>query len=97
MLYVWSVFAITPSMFCDSRWSIRQMNKNEKECVYWHWVDIGRLLNLDITAHFHCYQDVLLFKEKYEDKHMKYRLVLLFLRASALLCLLFLVYYLHTY
>jgi hypothetical protein len=71
MLYVWSVFAITPARWMESRWSIRPMTSKEKQCVYHHWVDIGKLMNLHVDTKFDSWESVWKFKVEYEQRHMK--------------------------
>ena len=72
MMYVLSVFMTTPALFMESRWGWRSLTQEEKECVYFHWLDIGNMMNLRVEQNFKCYDDVLRYKYQYEKKFMKY-------------------------
>ena len=74
MVYVLIVFATTPSLWFQSRWSWRRSTEEERECIYYHWCDIGQMMGLDIKDHFHCWDDMLQYKRAFETKHMRYAL-----------------------
>jgi len=71
MMYVLSVFMTSPQHWMSSRWSWRECSSSEKECIFWHWVDIGELMNIHVREHFTCMQDVVEYKHAYEEKHMQ--------------------------
>ncbi len=71
MVYTWSVFACTPARWMESRWSVRPLSAGEKECIYFHWLDIGRLLNLQVDKQFRNWDEIMAFKTAYETKHMR--------------------------
>ena len=72
MMYVLSVFMTTPFLLMESRWSWRRCTKAEKECIFFHWVDIGSLMGLRVEDNFSSLDDVVNYKYNYEKKHMRY-------------------------
>ena len=72
MMYVLAVFMTTPALFMESRWGWRSCTYEEKECIYFHWVDVGNMMNLRVEENFKCYDDVLKYKYEFEKKYMKY-------------------------
>jgi len=72
MLYVLSVFLVTPCEFCDTRWSTRTMSPKEKEYIFHHWMEIGRQMYLDVDQEWTCYEDCQAFKKHYERVYLVY-------------------------
>ena len=72
MVYVLTVFMTAPQTFFNSRWSWRSCSDIEKDCIFWQWVDIGEMMNLQVRKHFKSIQDVLQYKQEFESKHMRY-------------------------
>ena len=71
MMYVLTVFMTTPYLWMTSRWSWRSLTESEKMCIFYHWVDIGKGMGLDVLENFKNLDDVVAYKYKYEAKHMK--------------------------
>lgn len=71
MIYVWSVFACTPARWMESRWSVRPLTADEKECIYHHWIDIGKLMNLQVDTQFNNWDEIMDYKKNFEKKHMR--------------------------
>jgi hypothetical protein len=71
MVYVLVVFATTPWIL-NTRWSWRTTTIEERECIYYHWCDIGNIMGLDIETHFKSWDDMVKYKRDYELKYMKY-------------------------
>jgi hypothetical protein len=72
MMYVLAVFMTTPYILMTSWWlSWRGLTADEKECIYWHWVDIGSMMGLRVTDNFKSLDDVVAYKYAFERKHMR--------------------------
>jgi hypothetical protein len=74
MLYVLSIFATMGSLFCASRWfAVRSFSRSENEIAFLHWMHIGRMMGIKVDdANWKCFDDVLLYKNKYEAQYRKY-------------------------
>lgn len=75
MLYVLSVFMCTGSLWSRTRWSSRRQTDAENACVFAHWMNIGRLMNLQVDApelSWKNIEDVVKFKYDYEAKYMRF-------------------------
>ena len=73
MLYVLSVFLVTPCELCNTRWSVRPLTAKEKHCRYLYYMELGRQMNIEVDKAWKCYEDSRLFKISYEKKYMTYK------------------------
>ena len=74
MLYVLSIFTTTGATYCsdNSFCVIRSMTTFEKECCFCHWMEIGKLMNLDVDSEWNNFDECLQWRRAYEKKYRKY-------------------------
>jgi len=72
MVYVLSVFAVSPSAWFATRWSWRDISAEERECMYHQWCHIGGVMGLDISRHFCSWEAMRDYKRDFEEKHMRF-------------------------
>ncbi len=74
MLYVLSIFTTTGATYCsnNSFCVIRSMTAFEKECCFCHWMEIGKLMNLDVDREWNNFDECLQWRRAYEKKYRKY-------------------------
>lgn len=72
MIYVWSVFAVTPARWMESRWSWRHLTNDEKSAIYHHWINIGKYMNLSVDKQFPNWESIRTWKLAYEKANMRF-------------------------
>ncbi len=74
MLYVLSIFTTTGAAYCsnNSFCVIRSMSPFEREACFHHWMEIGRLMNLDVDSEWKSFDECLQWRRAYEKKYRKF-------------------------